>query len=576
MPPKGPQVDHRNVEPLDCSPTAEVGKPRRPAKGNRGRGASRVVGARESRVQGEGRQEVGTHPKTEDRSVDTDQQQADQAWLLNVQRKLYQWSRANPDEAYRELWNWITDQRSLRCAWRHVAANRGARTPGIDGMTVTRIRREAGAEAFLQELRRRLREEDYQPSPCRRKLIPKRGKPGKFRPLGIPTVEDRVVQCAVKQFLEPIFEAQFWDVSYGFRPGRSIHGALEHVRMTTTPRARAADGSRHKPPYSWILEGDIKDCFGQISHHALMVRLRRRVADRKVTRLVLRFLKAGVLDADQFIRTSMGTPQGGVISPLLANIALSAIEERYERWVDRRSPAAGERARADGRRAAKRAREYDRRIGRMVCFPIRYADDFVVLASGSRQQVEAEMNALTEHLRNELGLELSADKTRITPITESFEFLGHRVLLKWDPRQGYYTSLEIPKQKAADLRYRVKRLTGRSTTSWSLATLLRWLNPLLRGWGNAYRHCYGAHRVFSQIDWYAAGRIWRWLRRKYPHAGAKKLCAQYRRFHHRRNQKVWQNGGQEQFLVDTIRVERFRLAWLRPPDYAKTSGEPDA
>jgi group II intron reverse transcriptase/maturase len=507
--------------------------------------------------------------------VDTDRQ-ADQAWLLGVQRKLYQWSRANPDDAYRELWNWISDQRSLRCAWRRVAANRGARTPGVDGKTVARIRRETGIDAFLQELRRKLRKEGYQPSPCRRKLIPKHGKPGKFRPLGIPTVEDRVVQCAVKQFLEPIFEAQFWHVSYGFRPGRSIHGALEHVRIATTPRARAADGRRHRPPYGWVLEGDVRDCFGQISHHALMERLRRRVADRKVTRLVLQFLKAGVLDEDQFVRTSSGTPQGGVISPLLANIALSAVEERYERWVEHRSPAVGERAQADGKKRAQYARCYDRRTGRMVCLPIRYADDFVVLVAGSRQQVEAEKNALAEHLRKSLGLELSAEKTRITPIMESVEFLGHRVRLKWDPRWGYYTSLEIPKQKAADLRYRVKRLTGRSTTRWSLATLLRRLNPLLRGWGYAYRHCFRAHRVFSRIDWYVRDRIWRWLRRKYPDTGARKLCAQFLGFHHQRRQRIWQDGKQEQLLVDTIHVGRFRLAWLRTPDYATTSGEPDA
>jgi hypothetical protein len=304
--------------------------------------------------------------------VDTDRQ-ADQAWLLGVQRKLYQWSRANPDDAYRELWNWISDQRSLRCAWRRVAANRGARTPGVDGKTV-----------------------------------------------------------------------------------------------------------------------------------------------------------------------------------------------------------ASERAQADGKKRAQYARCYDRRTGRMVCLPIRYADDFVVLVAGSRQQVEAEKNALAEHLRKSLGLELSAEKTRITPIMESVEFLGHRVRLKWDPRWGYYTSLEIPKQKAADLRYRVKRLTGRSTTRWSLATLLRRLNPLLRGWGYAYRHCFRAHRVFSRIDWYVRDRIWRWLRRKYPDTGARKLCAQFLGFHHQRRQRIWQDGKQEQLLVDTIHVGRFRLAWLRTPDYATTSGEPDA
>jgi group II intron reverse transcriptase/maturase len=351
-------------------------------------------------------------------------------------------------------------------------------------MTVKRIRRVLGEAAFLDGLREELRSGSYRPSPCRRKLIPKRSKPGEFRPLGIPTVADRTAQCAVKQILEPIFEAQFWHVSYGFRPGRGCHGALEHIRIATTPRARAADGRRYRPPYSWIIEGDVQSCFDQISHHAVMERLRQRVADHKVTRLVLQFLKAGALAKDQLIRSFTGTPQGAVISPLLANIALSAIEERYERWVDHRRPARRSNAQTDGRRAAGTARRNDRRAGRMVCLPIRYADDFVVLVSGTREQVEAERNALAEHLRSSLGLELSAEKTRITPITEAFEFLGQRICLQWNPHQGYYASVEIPKGKAAKLRYRVKRLTGRSSTHLSLSRLLRRLNPLLRGWGN--------------------------------------------------------------------------------------------
>lgn len=502
--------------------------------------------------------------------------QADRAWLLNVQRKLYQWSRGNPEEAYRDMWNWVTDPHNLRCAWRRVAASKGARTPGVDGKTVKRIQREQGEELFLRGIRQQLRDGSYRPHPCRRKLIPKRGKPGKFRPLGIPTVADRVVQGAVKQVLEPIFEAQFWHVSYGFRPGRSIHGALEHIRLATTPQKKAADGRRHKPPYTWIIEGDIKSCFDRISHHAIMERLRQRVADRKVTRLVLKFLKAGVMTEEQFSRTPVGTPQGGVISPLLANIALSCIEERYERWVHHRRQAKCRNASTDGRKAATRAREYDRLTRRMVCFPIRYADDFVVLVSGSRRQAEAEKNDLAEHLRKELALELSAEKTRITPITEPFEFLGRRVLLRWNPHKGYYTSVEIPKAKVADLRYRVKRLTGSSTTRQSLAQLLNRLNHLLRGWGYANRHCYGAHRVFSQVDWYVGGRIWRWLRKKHPDTGARKLLARFYHRHSSRRRRVPQDSKEELFLVGTIRREAFRLAWMRPPDYTMISGEPDA
>ena len=167
--------------------------------GGQGEGASIVVRARESRVHGEGRQGVGTLLKTEERPVDTGHQ-AEQAWLLSVQRKLYQWSREHPNEQYRELWGWFTNPCNLRCAWQRIAPNKGKRTPGIDGKTVGSTRRGEGEAAFLDALRRELREGRYRPSPCRRKLIPKRGKPGKFRPLGIPTIKDRFSSSSVAQF----------------------------------------------------------------------------------------------------------------------------------------------------------------------------------------------------------------------------------------------------------------------------------------------------------------------------------------------------------------------------------------
>jgi len=156
-----------------------------------------------------------------------------------VQRKLYQWSLGNPEGQYRDLWNWATDSHNLRIAWRTVATNKGKRTSGIDGKTVGSIQRELGEVKFLEGLRRELRSGRYTPSPSKRRLIPKSGKPGEFRPLGIPTVKDRVVQCAIKQIMEPLFEARFWHVSYGFRPCRSCHGALEHIRMTMRSMAKA-------------------------------------------------------------------------------------------------------------------------------------------------------------------------------------------------------------------------------------------------------------------------------------------------------------------------------------------------
>ncbi|MGG6897400.1 group II intron reverse transcriptase/maturase [Rhizobium sp. BR 315] len=448
---------------------------------------------------------------------------ADRAWVLGVQRKLYQWSKENPNDVWRDMWNWVTDPRNLRQAWRRVSSNRGARSAGIDGVTVGQIRRRNGETLFLDNLRDDLRSNAYQPSPAKRKLIPKPGKPGKFRPLGIPTVRDRVVQAAIKNLIEPIFEAHFWHVSFGFRPGRSTHGALEQIRKTIMPRKRAADGRRQRTPYSWVIEGDIKGCFDNINHHLLLDRLRQRVGDLRVVRLIKAFLDAGVMSEGQFLRTDNGTPQGGILSPLLANIALSVIEERYERWVHHRTKLYDRRT-CNGMAAALSARNRDRKAGRTVMFPVRYADDFVILVSGSQDDANAECSALAEYLKHTTGLELSPEKTKVTALTSGFEFLGFRVILRWDRRHGYHPRIEVPKAKAGDLRRKIKQMTSRGTTSRSLERTLELLNPTLRGWASYYRFCVGAGRVFTSLDWYVTDRLWRWMRAKRPHAGMRELA----------------------------------------------------
>jgi RNA-directed DNA polymerase len=506
--------------------------------------------------------------------VDSDFQ-ADRAWLLSVQRKLYQWSRENPKDTYRDLWNWVTDPRNIRCAWQTVASNKGKRTPGVDGETMDSIRQAYGESAYLDRIRQELRSGNYSPSPSRRKLIPKPGKPGKFRPLGIPTIKDRIIQCAAKQIIEPLFEARFWHVSYGFRPGRGCHGALEHIRMAIRPRATSADGKRHTLPYQWVIEGDIKGCFDNIDHHHLMTRIRECIADQKVNRLILQFLKAGALSEEQFIRTENGTPQGGIISPLLANVALSVIEERYERWVNHQQKTQIRR-KSDGITAAMNARTTDRKAGRPVFFPVRYADDFVVLVSGSYKDALKEKQSLEDYLKSTTRLELSSEKTKITSITEGFEFLGHRARVLWDERYGFTPRIEIPKAKILDLRHRIKQLTLRSSTPLPLSAVLYKMNPTLRGWGNFYRHCTGAKAILSSLDWYVNDRLWRWMRKKYPKAGAQEIAHYRKPSSQHPNCRVWKEGGREQFLMGYLQVQRFQRGWMRTPVYAMVSGEPDA
>jgi RNA-directed DNA polymerase len=501
--------------------------------------------------------------------------QADEDWILDVQRKLYQWSQVNPNDAWRDMWGWLTDPRMLRHSWRRVASNKGRRSAGIDGVTADSIRKKGNEQRFLDELQAELRSGAYRPSPSRRKLIPKAGKPGQFRPLGIPTVKDRVVQGAVKALLEPIFEAQFWHVSYGFRPGRSTHAALEYIRRAILPHKIGKDGRRAGMPYSWVIEGDIKGCFDNINHHHLMNRIRARVADQRVTRLVGQFLKAGVLAEDQFLRTDNGTPQGGIVSPLLANIALSAIEERYERWTYQRAKARPDHPEL-GMVAARRARIWDRGAGRCVFLPIRYADDFVVLISGTQEDAIAEKSALAEYLRETTGLELSPEKTKVTAMADGFEFLGFHVTMRWNKRYGYGPRLEVPKAKAADLRRKVKQLTKRNTVLVSLGEKLQELNPILRGWANYYRHCAYAGRVFTSLDWYIGDRMWRWLRMKRPKAGMRDIRDAFLPSRVRPTRRVWQEGPIEQFLLAWTPVCRYRLAWMEKPEFALSSGEPDA
>lgn len=270
----------------------------------------------------------------------------------------------------------------------------------------------------------------------------------------------------------------------------------------------------------------------------------------------------------------MGTPQGGIISPLLANIALSAIEERYERWVNHQTKIRACR-KTDGIQAALNARKSDRQAGRSVFFPVRYADDFVILVSGSQEEALAEKEALAVFLRDTLHLELSPEKTKISSLLDGFQFLGHRIWLRWDPRFGLTPRLEIPKAKQADLRYRVKQLTTLSRSHLPLAHQLEELRPLLLGWGHFYRYCTNAKAIFSKLDWYVSDRIWRWMRKKHPKAGVRWVLA-HRRTSRWGGQQVWAAKHLEQPLMALIPVRRYQRGWMWRPAFAATPGEPDA
>lgn len=224
------------------------------------------------------------------------------ARVLGIQAKLHRWAAVEPGRRFDDLFNLVTDPAFLLVAWERVRTNRGARTAGVDGSTAYYIREVRGEGSFLADLRAALKAGEFVPLPVRERMIPKTG--GKLRRLGIPTVRDRVVQAALKLVLEPIFEADFQPCSYGFRPRRRAQDAVAEIVQF------------HAHGYHWVLDADIEACFDSIEHTALMDRVRRRIGDKRVLRLVKAFLRAGILTADGAeIGTVTGTPQGGILTP---------------------------------------------------------------------------------------------------------------------------------------------------------------------------------------------------------------------------------------------------------------------
>ncbi|MDQ6797698.1 MAG: group II intron reverse transcriptase/maturase [Actinomycetota bacterium] len=421
------------------------------------------------------------------------------ARVLKIQTKLHQWANGDPYRRFDDLYNLVFDPAVLVDAWHRVKGNRGARSAGVDGHSAFYITVVRGEEVFLAELRASLKARTFVPLPVRERMIPKAG--GKRRRLGIPTVRDRVVQAALKSVLEPIFEADFQPRSYGFRPGRRAQDAIAEIHHF---------GSRS---YEWVLEGDITACFDEIDHPALMGKVRHRVGDTRVLRLVKAFLKAGILSEDGVERdTTTGTPQGGILSPLLANVALSALDDHFvEAWS------------AMGHTSS--ARQERRRKGLATYRLVRYADDFVVLVSGTRAHAEGLLGEVATVLAP-MGLRLSTEKTRIVHIDEGFDFLGFRIQRhqkRGTVKRFVYT---YPSKKAlASVKAKVRSMT-RGATDQSLDVLLHRLNPVLRGWTNYFRHgvskaTFGYLRAFTWrrvVCWlrHKHYRVsWRWLRRRY-------------------------------------------------------------
>jgi RNA-directed DNA polymerase len=404
-----------------------------------------------------------------------------------LQRKISQRATQAPSHRFEDLysllynWDWLSE------AQRHVRQNTGSKTAGVDGITMRGF--EERLEANLRTLQKALRAGTFDPLPVRRRTIQEVKKSGriKHRRLGIPTIQDRIVQEAIRMILEPIYEADFSKHSYGFRPNRCTMDAVTYI-------GKRLVANQHT--YGWVVEGDITSFFDTLNQKKLMQLLRKRIKDQKILDLIWKFLRAGVMESGKIYHTVIGTPQGGIVSPLLANIYLHELDRYMEQYTNRPN------------------RSYWKKKGYANFLYVRYCDDFVVLCDGNKQQAEAMKQELTEFLADHLKLELSQEKTKVTHVNDGFEFLGYLI------ERGIGTSgklaprIRIPKSALDKAVFKVEGILSGSTND-SVKTKIQALNRFIRGWCHYYQMTSSPSVMFQKLQNRVFWGMGHWLGKKY-------------------------------------------------------------
>lgn len=392
--------------------------------------------------------------------------------VRQLQRKLYLAAKENSKRKFHALYDKIYREDILKEAWKRVKSNGGS--GGIDGISIEAVET-YGVEKLLGEIQQKLMQGQYHPQPVKRVYIPKPN--GTERPLGIPTIEDRIVQMAVKIVIEPVFEVDFKDNSYGFRPKRNAHQALEVVRKACNNKGW------------WVVDADIKGYFDAINHDKLMKLVRMRLNDRRVVKLLWQWLKAGIMNNGNYQESEAGSPQGGVISPLLANIYLHYFDTMWEK--------------------------HGGHLGKLV----RYADDLVIICKTKKDAEHA--LKLVKGIMARLELTLHPEKTKLVAMWDGkggFDFLGmhhRRLVTETGKGQKYSQTHQFPSKKAMKkMRGVIKGvLASRSTLVLDAITLIETLNPKIRGWRNYYG-VKTADKWLNKLDWYILMRFTIWWNKK--------------------------------------------------------------
>lgn len=385
--------------------------------------------------------------------------------VQELQRKLYLRAKSEPKFRFYAVYDKVYRLDVLRKSWEKVRENKGS--PGVDGQTYKEVE-EQGVEGFINVISEELKRETYKPQPVRRVYIPKAD--GTDRPLGIPTIKDRVAQMALKIIIEPIFEADFEDNSYGYRPKRSAQEAVQEIRKFMNWG------------YDQVIDADIKDCFGTIPHRELLDMIGTRIVDGKILRLIKMILEAGVME-EEIKRDDKGTPQGGVISPLLANIYLDKIDKGWKPYNT---------------------------FSRLV----RYADDFVIITKYRVKEKFERIKAIIEGLK----LKMKEEKTKVIDTTKgSFDFLGYTIRKAKNRRNKYVTYIYPTKKSENRAREKTRQVTS-SRKPLKVEDIIKPLNSVIRGWANYYR-IGNSTKSFNRISWYAENRIRKFMRRRGQETG---------------------------------------------------------